>query len=1020
MRQLIHRLLVLVTLSLPLGLSAQTDSVTVQQPAEDFVIASVCVASPGEEIYSALGHACLRLQCPDHKLDYIFSYEAEDVSHNVLQFFAGRLKMGVRAVPTSEYVAQYAAEGRGVMEYPLHLPIRVKQRLWQRMDERLEYSPMAYDYMDHGCAVSVLSWLEDAIGPDSLQYAPWPQKYCKSRNELATDSIHQPWTQFFLETFIAGKGFDLDVPMQSKVMTPADLVEVVSGAKAFGQNLMVEGEHNVLLRKTVEVKYTKFTPVVFMLLLLVVCLLNMKLHLPVIDKAVLGVVSLIGFFLAYLVFVSNLTCTEWSWLIIPFNPLPLLLLRWRRHWALAYAALCVLWAVALLLYPHKLANDAHLVLAICAALCNVEFFIRNRKNECNINLGIMKCFNSLRLKSLLMVLFTMFSLTALGNNNKDYYSKATAKSTGNGNVYVSYKEASEPEYSSESSAESGADNQADVPNHTYYLYAQANDGYKFAGWYDNEECIGDFLSTDEVYKVEITAATSVGNATKNYYAKFEEAGVPVFRKDVDHGYVKLSEGAASGYGLTVENVSATFASSNEAVITVGADGKVTPVAPGSAIISAESEGYEPISCIVTVVDDINAGVTQIGNGDFEDWRGVTSSNHAPDNWNSFETNEGAWASAARAQQIAMVEGGRPGSNGLYCVDIYSRSVFGTVAQGNLTLGYINAGATSAVNANNHNRSKITDPKKSETIDKIPSAIKVWVKFTPAAENAAHPNARVAATIHDAYNFITQGAPQFETEENASHAIAQAAVNFPACEWQELTIPFELTGNATAVGQKYIIVNISTNADPGQGQAGDHLLIDDIQLVYNETDYDTTPLVMSDAKYATFVSPFDVNVPYGMKAYTVRGIQDDGTTLDLVEVEETIEANVPVILSGEKAANLVAYGVAAPATAEEGLLTGVYEDTPAPVGSYVLQNKGGVVGMYKVVEGSQPTVKAGRCYLTAPAAAAKALVFTSDDATAIKAINAQANTQDAVYNLAGQRVNKAEKGIFIVNGKKVLK
>lgn len=632
----------------------------------------------------------------------------------------------------------------------------------------------------------------------------------------------------------------------------------------------------------------------------------------------------------------------------------------------------------------------------------------------------MKCFNSLRLKSLLMVLFTMFSLTALAGSS-NYYSKVTAKSTGNGMVYVSFKsEASTPEYDSESSAESGADNQSGAPTHTYYLYAQANDGYKFAGWYDNEECIGDFLSTEEVYKVEITAATSVDNATKNYYAKFEEAGVPVFRKDVDHGYVKLSEGAASGYGLTVENVSATFASSNEAVITVGADGKVTPVAPGSAIISAESEGYEPISCIVTVIDDINAGVTQIGNGDFEDWSNVNSDNHAPNNWNSFETGEGSLISLAKAQKVQMSTDHRPGSNGLFCVDIYSNAVMGVVAQGNLTLGCISAGSATADNKANYNFSKITDPAKSETISRIPSAVKVWVKFVPAGNVAQYPYARVAATVHDAHNYITHGAAKNETEGNKAYAVAQAEQNFEACDWTELTIPFTLTGNAVENGQLYIVFNASTNAYPGKGTAGDHLLIDDIQLVYNETDYDTTPLVMSDAKYATFVSPFDVNVPYGMKAYTVSDIQEDGMTLDLVEVEETIEANVPVILAGEKAANLVAYGVAAPAAAEEGLLTGVYEDTPAPVGSYVLQNKDGVVGMYQVVEGAQPTVKAGRCYLTAPAAAGKALVFTSDDATALKAISAKLNAQEAVYNLAGQRVNKAEKGIFIVNGKKVLK
>ena len=43
------------------------------------------------------------------------------------------------------------------------------------------------------------------------------------------------------------------------------------------------------------------------------------------------------------------------------------------------------------------------------------------------------------------------------------------------------------------------------------------------------------------------------------------------------------------------------------------------------------------------------------------------------------------------------------------------------------------------------------------------------------------------------------------------------------------------------------------------------------------------------------------------------------------------------------------------------------------------------------------------------------------ATKIDAINAnvQQNTSNAIYNLAGQRVSKPTKGIYIINGKKVV-
>lgn len=619
--------------------------------------------------------------------------------------------------------------------------------------------------------------------------------------------------------------------------------------------------------------------------------------------------------------------------------------------------------------------------------------------------------------SLMMVMFTMFSMSAFANN-KDYYSKITAKAVGEGKVYVSYKnETNAPEYAAESSAESGADNKSSAPTHTYYLYAQASGEAEFIGWFDNENCTGDALSTDATYSVTIKATENTP-ASKVYYAKFSGR---IFMCSKDHIYMNIEDAPAANDGMAVEGVTPTYSSSNEAVATVDAEGKITPVAAGSARITASVQDFDDITYVVTVIDNSADGITQIGNGDFEDWRGVTSSNHAPDNWNSFETAEGSLASLSSAQQVQMVEDNRPGSNGLYCVDIWSRSVLGVVAQGNLTTGCINAGATSASAKGNYNYSKTSDTRKSETLSKVPTAIRFWAKFVPAAVNAQHPNAHMEAVVHDNNDYITYSDPSYQSDEEKSHAIAKARKDFPTTngEWEEFTVPFEMTGNA-ANGQLYIILNFATNADPGQGQTGDHLYIDDVELLY-ETEYEEVAVTKSEAQYGTFCAPFAVNVPYGKKAYTVNGIVEGSNTLDLTEVEGIIPANTPVILEGKGEVALTAYGMAEPAEAVAGWLTGVYEDTEAPVGSYVLQRNNTVLGFFQVAEGAQPTVKAYRAYLTVPAGSdAKAFFFNADDATSIEGIEkSESDVEQPIYNLTGQRVGKMQKGINIVNGKKVL-
>jgi hypothetical protein len=102
--------------------------------------------------------------------------------------------------------------------------------------------------------------------------------------------------------------------------------------------------------------------------------------------------------------------------------------------------------------------------------------------------------------------------------------------------------------------------------------------------------------------------------------------------------------------------------------------------------------------------------------------------------------------------------------------------------------------------------------------------------------------------------------------------------------------------------------------------------------------------------------------------------------------------------------------------EGNVLKGAAEDIQA-AGKYVLAKPEGAekAGFYKAEAG---TIKAGKAYLELESDV-KAFFFAGDDATGIA--NVEKVVEDgAIYNLAGQRVNKAQKGIYIINGKKVLK
>ncbi|MBQ7494907.1 MAG: hypothetical protein IJT75_03975, partial [Bacteroidaceae bacterium] len=95
--------------------------------------------------------------------------------------------------------------------------------------------------------------------------------------------------------------------------------------------------------------------------------------------------------------------------------------------------------------------------------------------------------------------------------------------------------------------------------------------------------------------------------------------------------------------------------------------------------------------------------------------------------------------------------------------------------------------------------------------------------------------------------------------------------------------------------------------------------------------------------------------------------------------------------------------------------GVFGPTTIDEGHFFVGNG----AIYK--SAGSTSINAFRAYihLANPNTSAEVKLFIDGLATRISEING-AVENGAVYNLAGQRVNKAQKGIFIQNGKKVVK
>ena len=193
------------------------------------------------------------------------------------------------------------------------------------------------------------------------------------------------------------------------------------------------------------------------------------------------------------------------------------------------------------------------------------------------------------------------------------------------------------------------------------------------------------------------------------------------------------------------------------------------------------------------------------------------------------------------------------------------------------------------------------------------------------------------------------------------------------------------------------------------------------------------LTVSSAGYAVLYLGFNAEIPEGVQAYTGEKVVDN--SLKMKRVEGVLPANTGVVIRAEEGTYTFAESDATPAAIGDNLLYGTVSATQISTDPdyyyFVLSKVDGIVGMYlaELTDGKFLN-KANTAYL---AIAKKALgfsddvehlnrgfVFDFDEETGVDELKGENGTENsAVYDLSGRRVQKAQKGIYIQNGRVVV-
>ena len=203
----------------------------------------------------------------------------------------------------------------------------------------------------------------------------------------------------------------------------------------------------------------------------------------------------------------------------------------------------------------------------------------------------------------------------------------------------------------------------------------------------------------------------------------------------------------------------------------------------------------------------------------------------------------------------------------------------------------------------------------------------------------------------------------------------------------------------------------------QYNSGDDNYTDNQIRVFQVVFTPTIEKTITSAEYATFVPSDKVSVPSGVKAYIVTATDATTATLSEDDAITVIPANTPVVIKGDEGTYYFPKTTADPSDVTGNKLT--TGATTADGTQYILANGTSGVGFYKATPETE--IAAGVAYLVSPSGSAPYFIFGIEGGTT--GINAVQGSELTVngeyYNLAGQRVAQPTKGLYIVNGKKVV-
>ena len=311
---------------------------SVQSQSTDSIRFSLLTCAPGTEIYSLFGHTAIRYENYTRRIDVVFNYGmfSFNTPNFIFRFVAGETDYQLGITPYSYFEAEYAMRGSSVYQQVLNLTQSEKERLLTILENNYlpENRIYRYNYFYDNCTTRARDKIEECIEgkvvyPDSLS----GKSYRSIVHEFTAGS---PWDEFGIDLCLGAEA-DKEINKRQQMFSPFYMKYYASNAYIVDAG----GTRRPLIldeTKIVDVEPEEVQPgfilsplmcgALFLALCVVMAWRQWKTQRIWWgwDIVLYGLQGLAGCIIAFLFFFSVHPTVGSNWLLILFNPIPLLYL----------------------------------------------------------------------------------------------------------------------------------------------------------------------------------------------------------------------------------------------------------------------------------------------------------------------------------------------------------------------------------------------------------------------------------------------------------------------------------------------------------------------------------------------------------------------------------------------------------------------------------------------------------------------------------------------------------------------